>query len=301
MNPVVLITGSDSPLGQALKKQFAQVNVSTAELTMAECAQPKERVQQQIAGLLPVSLIVHTFEYSDWLGAEAEPLLSRQHTLDFTRWLADIAVAEGLAVVMVSSFLVFSGEKQNPYISASPPSPISQYGRDKTAAEQVLQSALREHLILRTGWLLDCSSTGWLSNCVNRALSGQALEGSRVYQFNPTPVEHLAQVLVAIVQQLLCGVDKIWGVYHYGDYEPISHLDFMETLAKTLTGFLADFETTAEALDEACSPLPGLTMPRNGALSCIKLRNTFGIKQKSWRVALPRQLSILLEKEALQS
>ncbi len=285
-------------MGRCLMEAFSQAGFTVLGMTMAECEQPEDRILKSLTTSENLQLIVHAYEYAELVQVERYADLSHQLNVRFTQLIAEHAARQQCLLIMLSSYLVFPGSKKNPYIAANEPAPLSRYGLDRAEAESIVRSTVEKHIILRTGLLLHAGDNSQLMKWIRSALAGDALLASPAHQINPTAVPHLAQVVVAVSKQLFCDPLEVWGTYHYADGEPVSVFDFLGAVLQSLSGYVPGFKPALEAYTEGDPYNPGVAFPLNGVLGCIKIRNTFGIKQKAWRLALPRLISEILEQIA---
>src|SRR5690606_14580004 len=96
---------------------------------------------------------------------------------------------------------------------------------------------------------------------------------------NPTAPDDVARVVVAMVKQILCDAD-VWGTYHYAGAEIVSQLAFARAAAEHFMETREVVELIKAATQEQVAEL---NEPQNASLGCVKIRNTFGIKQRPWR------------------
>lgn len=291
---MILVTGIDLPIGAAIAAQCAAVQLPAIGLAAELCRLPAERLAAQLSVLPGLSLIIHAFEDLDWFGAQQSPEVAHQLNVGVTEVIAEFASQRQVPVILLSSFLVFDGHKKNPYIAANEAQPLSVYGRTKWEAERRLHDRLSKALILRVGWVLDIHEDGWLDRQIQAVIDGRALAVAEGATFNPTPVRDIARVVAAIVRQLGCGIE-VWGDYHYGASDAVTHAELVRAIGSALAGLLPGCAPRYAAMEDPSVTLEGVPMPHNGSLSCIKLRNTFGIKQRAWRTELPGLISARLE------
>src|SRR5690606_12311270 len=124
----------------------------------------------------------------------------------------------------------------------------------------------------------------WLQSIVARALEGQPITVSDEVLLAPTAIDDLSRVMLAILKQLTCGID-VWGVYHYSGLDPINYTELVETILDILGGYQQVNPVIQQASESQL--IRSTLLPVNGTLNCLKLRNTFGIKQLSWKRFLP--------------
>ena len=82
----------------------------------------------------------------------------RRDVVDATAAVVDAVAATGAALVHLSSDVVFDGESA-PYDEASPPRPVSAYGRAKAAAEAEVDAVLDDAAVVRFSLVLAADGT----------------------------------------------------------------------------------------------------------------------------------------------
>ena len=281
---MILIIGSDAPAGLALIARLESAGLPWQGIRCEQCREPSGLLEDRLASITNTELIVDLFDQVPRqfpVASSLEPFFEVNTTV--SRCVGEYDSLYRVPLIYLSSFEVFDGRKKNPYIAANALSPISHYGQSKAAAERELLLTVPRLLVLRQGFPLDERPGGWLDRVVRDLLSGEPIEVADQPVFNPTPVEDLARVIMAVLQQVRCGVEA-WGAYHYGGSEAVSHASLVMAVVEHLHHLL-----DKQALSGQIKPVNQLSswpMPVNGRLSCIKIRNTFGIKQRPWRSTL---------------
>lgn len=140
------------------------------------------------------------------------------------------------------------------------------------------------HVILRAGQLFSLQSDDFASQLLAHARAGEPLYVDMQRLFDPTPVDDVAEVLLAVLRQLACS-DELFGTYHFSGVEPVSAFSFAEALM-ALASQYEDFSKVELGSQE------GGLMPQVWTASSDNtlLFHTFGIKPKAWRQGLGRQL-----------
>ncbi|WGL18218.1 sugar nucleotide-binding protein [Microbulbifer bruguierae] len=192
------------------------------------------------------------------------------------------------ALLHLSSYGVFGGARRKKIDEDELPSPGSAGGRDWLACEQVL--AAQENVsILRLGWQIDRSDRALLGRIIRGLLEGKPVALDDVSRGNPVTVADLARVVVAITQQLASGAPRS-GIYHYGSADTCSAMEFgREVVDRVRSLYGEDFAAELVALEPSGDD-------RSSVLGCGKLRDVFGIQQRSWRQGLTRQVELWLER-----
>nr|WP_255771984.1 sugar nucleotide-binding protein [Microbulbifer guangxiensis] len=198
-----------------------------------------------------------------------------------------LAAANAGPLVHISSYRVFPGGTRKRYDEDDEPAPVSERGELWLACEEALRGSPAVTL-LRFGWLVDRSEQALLGRILKGILSGESLALDDQSAGSPVTLADLCRVVVAVVQQLASGAPRS-GTYHYGAADACTALEFgREVLERAQSFYDEDFGVTLEAV-------PG-TENRSRVLAAEKLRDVFGIQQRSWRQGLTRQVELWLER-----
>ena len=188
------------------------------------------------------------------------------------------------SLIMLSSARVFSGNKDVPYSEIDVPDSSDPYALALIEAEKIVLSH-PENIVLRTGWLFSgkgddfvCRTLGLIQDGVNLAYKDDLI-GS------PTPVSDLVRVILSVVKQGHYGA-KNKGVYHYCCAEDISWVGLVEAIVATSSQFDPKAQVEVEAISDAFPEVQDMVVMKRQSLSCRKIFNHFGIKQRPWRSKL---------------
>ncbi|WP_020407606.1 SDR family oxidoreductase [Hahella ganghwensis] len=290
---VICLTGIDLPIGQAIRKRLEASNCLVQGVLSEHFNLATDSLVREFKKLEKSHYIINAAELADLEKAEKHPDLAYQYNVKSCEAIVEVAKEWKASVIHLSSYQVFDGQKKNPYISANKGRPLNAYGRTKLQSEELLQEQLEEHLILRLGWLLSAGDSGWMVDCMRQWQADTPVSCLEDVELSPTASEDVARVVDAIIKQLNCGV-SVWGIYHYASAESVSHEELTRAVYYQAYGqdapqnLLLSRRLETAAMD--------YLLPRNGVLGCIKLRNTFGIKQLPWRRYLPAMVEELVEK-----
>lgn len=157
-----------------------------------------------------------------------------------------------------------------------------------TDVAQVLQAveervrAYHRHVILRVGHILSLQGEDFASSLLSHGRDSAVVELDMQRLFDPTPVDDIAEVLLAIMRQLACS-DDLFGTYHFSAVEPVSSFAFAEAL-------LAEAGQYEDLTALTLRSQEGGGMPDIWAVSSDNtlLFHTFGIKPKAWRQGISR-------------
>lgn len=280
----VLVVHDNGVLGRLLLNQLSHTHLEVTPLLISDLAElDLSAVEQWVPRA--TDIILNAMWLTDPEAAEADPELARAKAFSLPMALAEYASANDMILVQLSTSYVFDGRKQSAYLSSNPGNPIGQLGIWQWECEQVMRTVLPRHILLRTGWGLQ----RFIRKVQEAARAGQSLRLSSRHLGQPVTANDLARVLRALVLQLDCGAE-VWGTYQYSGAEEVSQYDLGLILADLPEMEDSGDERAVHVVDEL--PAWGAVEPENATLGCIKIRNTFGIKQLSWRETLKEELAL---------
>ncbi|WP_111497376.1 MULTISPECIES: sugar nucleotide-binding protein [Marinobacter] len=276
----VLVVHDYGPLGRLVLEALRGTHLSIRPLLINS---PDDVDAAALDDWIPAEtdLIVNTLWHNDPEAAESDPETIRQWTFSIPMALAEHARAHRMALLQLTTCYVFDGRKQSAYITSNPGQPFSQLGNWQWECEQGLRTLLPHHLILRTGWSLE----RFIRKITASAEGATQLELSSRHRGQPVALKDLARVIRALVLQIDCGAE-VWGTYQYAGAEEISQYE----LGLEIVNALPELESV-HVVDKI--PDWARLEPQNTTLGCIKIRNTFGIKQQPWRTRLKEEASLL--------
>jgi len=185
-------------------------------------------------------------------------------------------------LIMISSARVFSGDSDVPYSEADIPDSLDPFSTALIESEAIVLEGA-SNIVLRTGWLFSGQSDDFVSRTVGLIQDGVNLAYKNDSVGSPTPISDLVRVVLSIVNQLHYGA-KNQGVYHYCCAEEISWIGLVEAIVAASGN--ADSKTQVESIEGAFSDDEVPINIRRQSLSCRKVFNHFGIKQRPWRSKL---------------
>jgi len=187
----------------------------------------------------------------------------------------------------LSSYQVFAGGKRKRYDEDEAPVPASEAGHQWLACEQALAGHDRL-TILRFGWMVDRCDDALLGRILRGLVARQPIALDDESRGSPVTLADMARVTVAVAQQLASGAPTS-GVYHYGAADSCTAMEFAREVVERVQAFYdEEFSVTLDTLSD--------NEGRSAVLACGKLRDVFGIQQRSWRQGLTRQVEVWLER-----
>jgi dTDP-4-dehydrorhamnose reductase len=173
--------------------------------------------------------VLHAAAWARISDCEQDPAVARQVNVEGTALLARLAAAGGARLVFVSTDLVFDGEKA-PYREEDTPRPVSEYGRSKTAAEEVVREVAHS-VVARVSLLFGPSRMGRLAffdDQVAALRQGRPLTLFRDEWRTPLDLATAARGLLELLRSDFC------GTLHLAGPERMSRLEMGQRLAAHL-------------------------------------------------------------------
>lgn len=194
---------------------------------------------------------------------------------------------------MISSALVFSGDKETAYEESDQPDSQDSYSLALIGSEQRFLS-LPQNVVLRTGWLFNGKNDDFVCRTIDLIKKGVNLAHNDSFVGSPSPVSDLARVTLTMIKQHYYGSTNT-GVYHYCCSEEISWYGFVEAILATAGQFDPKAPVTIEAISDCFPDFEDIVLVKRQSLSCRKVFNHFGVKQRPWRASLRKLVKDLYQ------
>jgi dTDP-4-dehydrorhamnose reductase len=280
----VLLLGGESRLGQSLLAQAAAESI----VIDAESCPPggwlPDVLEPIIDRVRPDLVINLAFYHQQFQLGEQDPLLlASQHA--FSERVIELCRDRQMVPFLLSSTRVFDGRKVGLYAEKDEVAPADPLGQLQAALERCAQDSTRRHLILRLSWVLDSSPQGLLGRLLGLIYNGGPLQLAEEWRGNPTPIDDVARVMLALLKQLDCEA-PLHGIYHYGSSEASSWISFAGSLIQELLA------TQRLDRDPQVQPIPFQNQalagkePQNASLASRRILMACGVKPRPWRSQL---------------
>ena len=274
----ILVTGAAGQLGSEVVSTLRRRGDRVIEADLGDFdLQDAEAVHAFVQTHQPEALI-HCGGYSDVNKAETAPedciSVNAMGTLNLVRE----ALKVDASLMLVSSDLVFDGEKGSPYETADPVGPVNVFGLSKLQAEEAVRCLMTRYYIVRTSGLFSRHGIGFLHGMYHVAEGKAIVYAPEDRLLNPTYTVDLAETMAELIHS------GSYGVYHAANAGGCSVYAFVRELLREMRS-----PRRVEAVQ--LSDLRNLaTYPRDTRISMASLEAAGLSPLPDWRNALARLL-----------
>jgi dTDP-4-dehydrorhamnose reductase len=209
-------------------------------------------------------VILHAAALSSMAECARDPDRAQAINAGGTALLAELAAENRARLLLVSTDLVFDGEKGD-YREDDPPAPLSVYGRTKQAAEQAALASPRA-AVVRVSLLFGPTVAGrpaFFDEQLRRLRAGERLVCFADEWRSPLGFQTAARALISLARS------DFEGLLHVGGPERMSRLEMAERLADYL-GVSRDLLVTSARASAGGEP-----RPRDTSLNSSRWRGLF--------------------------
>lgn len=277
----ILVTGGSGQVGGALaslarRRGFAVAAPERAEFDLRSPAMMRSFVEGRAW-----TAIINCAAYTAVDRAEIDAEIARAINADAPALLADIAAAQDIPFIQVSTDYVFDGSKPTPYTETDAIAPLGVYGTTKAAGEAaVRQAAPHRHAIVRTAWVLSADGENFLNTMLRLGAERDVLRVVMDQVGCPTSAADLAHVLLAIVERG-AATGQTWHVTNDGAtswHGLAAHIFARAANAGLKTPKL-------EAITTSEYPTPA-RRPANSRLATTRLQRDLNLTLRPWQEAV---------------
>ncbi len=147
--------------------------------------------------------------------------------VDATKIISEISNKINSKLLFISTDAVFEGKLNKKYLETDITKPVNYYGFTKLKAEEVVLSASKNNVVLRTAVVYGASSQSRFTTWILSYLREQKQVDPFIDQYNsPTLVDDLSQAIIKIFK------NNISGLFHAAGPTCVNRYDFALMLAK---------------------------------------------------------------------
>jgi dTDP-4-dehydrorhamnose reductase len=276
VSKTILITGAGGQVGHELAtadSSYRLVALTQQQLDITNPVQITEVFESHQPDIL-----INAAAYTQVDLAESEQELAFAINRDGVAKLARACQMAGIPMLHISTDYVFDGSRQGAYKESDPVATLGLYGASKAAGDAVLQSTLKQHIILRTSWVFSATGNNFVKTMLRLGKESEELDIVNDQHGCPTSARSIAEVLLNIAHRYLQGGEVEWGIYHYCNQPETTWFGFATAIFEQAGGF---DNLKLKAITTNDYPTP-VQRPQNSRLECAKIKAQFGIKQASW-------------------
>ncbi len=288
----ILIIGGVGQIGYELCRLLDLSGIPYSAPTREELNLENHKQVAKEITLRSPKIVINTAGYRDVSHATWEPSRCFSINRDAVANLAKVCAQHDAALIQISSWRVFNGQKNDRYTEKDTPDPESVLGNAFWQGEQQIQRLCSRHIILRLSWILSERGHNRATRILNKLTQDEQIRVSPLSRGCPTSAADAARVLLAITQQVSCGAHHIWGTYHYAPEEMIDEY----ALAELLLSEAGQYDQVRQELLTVKTSEPPKAI--NACLNSKRLTHTFGIKPRPWRDDVSRLVRSYYQKKA---
>ena len=288
MSKNILVTGANGQLGSSLQKiqtKYANCAFYFTDIGTLDICDKKQLVE--FVQSYRIGYIVNCAAYTAVDKAEDEKDICNRINRDAIRYIGEVASAEGIKVIHVSTDYVFDGTRPRPYREDDPANPVSVYGQSKLEGEIALLHVCPDAVIIRTAWLYSEYGSNFVKTMLHLGKEKSAINVVCDQIGSPTYAEDLAVAMMSIVEHQ----PFLPGIYHFSGEGICSWYDFAATIMA-----LAELDCRVYPIKTQAYPTRAVR-PANSVLDKGKIKTTFNLHIPQWEESLAKCLSAFLNQE----
>jgi dTDP-4-dehydrorhamnose reductase len=227
----LLVTGANGQLGSELKD--LSVSYPRYEFTFTDEKEldiTNEALLDEYFTILHPDVVINCAAYTAVDKAESEDRTAFLINSKATGYLSSVSAKYRALLIHISTDYVFDGKAYSPYSETSGTSPVSAYGRSKSAGELQIHQYSTDALIIRTSWLY----SGFGSNFVKSIIKYAKERGTLNVVYDQIGTPTYARDLAKMILEILPSAMKLTGVeiFHYSNEGVASWYDFAKAIVE---------------------------------------------------------------------
>ena len=275
----ILVTGANGQLGSEIRElesvygqyTFFFTDIHNLDLT------DHEGVKSFITDN-NIEVIINCAAYTAVDKAEAEPDVANAINHLVVKNLAEIAKANKIKLIHISTDYVFDGTKDTPYTETDTPNPQSVYGLTKLKGEQVMQAINPANsIIIRTSWVYSGYGNNFVKTMLRLGMERDELNVVADQVGSPTYAGDLAKAILQILPQIK---NKIVELYHYANAGTCNWHEFAKAIFK-----IKGLNVKVKPITTKDYPTPA-KRPMYSVMDTNKIRKQYGVNGPQWERSL---------------
>ena len=294
----LLVTGGTGQVGTELKQKTWPAGYELHFPTRAELDLSDSRSINAYLEGKRFDAIINSGAYTAVDKAETEVALAWTVNALAPAILAEYAGRAEIPMIQLSTDYVFDGRKDGPYVEDDPVAPLNVYGASKEGGEQAVRTAARQHVILRTSWVVSPHGRNFVKTILRLVGEKPGLDVVSDQIGVPTSAADIAEALSAIIARLF-RPEAYAGRYGTFQFCAAGATTWCE-IATVIAAIAAERglgNCHVRPIKTQSYPTPA-KRPLNSRLDTTKIGEHYGIRPREWRVALEEVLEELLSRSA---
>ena len=276
---MILLTGANGQLGTEVRhlldeRGVAYVGTDVTDMDITDASNLK-RVFDQVKP----DVVFHMAAYTAVDKAEAEGRdLNYQINVEGTRNVAKACVAIDAELVFISTDYVFDGTKKDgEYLTEDIPNPLSEYGRTKRLAEEIIMSICSKYYIVRTSWVFGNYGNNFVFTMQRLAQTRPRLTIVNDQFGRPTWTRTLSEFMLHLYE-----TKADYGIYHLSNDNSCTWYEFAEEILK---------EELVEVIPITSAEFPQKAKRPQYSVMNLKKAKATGFTILTWQEALSLMLA----------
>ena len=291
----VLLLGAAGQLGHELAARLQHPNYELTALTRKELdLSDLDALKPWVEQLKP-HWIINAAAYTAVDKAEQEPQLAHKVNAQLPGLLAELAQAQGAALVHYSSDYVFNGQARRPYLETDSTDPQSVYGKSKRDGDLAVQASGARHLVFRSSWVVGAHGQNFLKTMLRLAAERESLRVVADQTGVPTSAAWLADITLAAMR--LSDDQGLVGLFHAtpdGQTHWQAYACYVIAQARRLGWTLKAGPEHIEAITTDQYPLPA-ARPAYGLLDSSLLKQSLKLPWPDWQTGIDQVMRQLAD------
>jgi len=286
----ILLLGAAGQVGSECKKIFQQAGCVVISITRRELdfssINSADEMFDVLSGFQTPTIIVNAVAYTAVDKAESELSLADKVNHTCVGFLAQYCAVHTVPLIHISTDYVFDGTAAKPYVESDRVNPLGVYGQTKLLGEQVVESTLSQHIILRTSWVFGVSGSNFVKTILRLSAEKEQLTIVSDQYGCPTYANDIAAAILCIIQRYASGESLEWGVYHCVGEEEVSWYEFSRGIVNEayVRGLISN-KPQILPIPTSAYPTPA-ARPAYSVLNTDKLARHLNYSVPSWRQSL---------------
>lgn len=285
---VVLVTGANGQLGQAIKfvsEKYSQIDFVFCSSNDLDITNKKNC--QEVFSLHKPKFCINAAAYTAVDKAESESEKAHLINVVGSKNIAEVCKEFGSILLHVSTDFVFDGNNTKPYSEESVPNPTGVYGQTKLDGEKAIQETLEHYFILRTSWVYSQFANNFMKTMLRLASERETLSVVNDQIGTPTNAVDLADALITLVlktQDPEYTNKHFFGIYNFSNEGQCSWYEFAKKIfeIRNVTINLLPIPTSS-------FPTPA-KRPSFSVLDKSKIKQNFNLQINKWEDSLKATL-----------